>query len=223
MPVASRMYYTLVASLPVLPPRFEVERPPISRPRLDERLKMLHPDDAKVIEQANAFMSWDRQPVNRTDEEMVASYERLMQEISNTTLRGVIQTRLDMRTIVCAISRRRAGLPPPIGVGQWVGHIRRHFGEPEFNLSGRYPWIGPFERALDEGNATEAERLMFASNYRTWNREAQQFTFSFEVVILYLARWEVIDRWTSRNAATGKRRFETMLGETLGAYAQLYT
>ena len=47
--MAGRSYYMLIASLPALPPHFEVQRDPITRPRLDERLKMLEPEDGGQV------------------------------------------------------------------------------------------------------------------------------------------------------------------------------
>jgi hypothetical protein len=39
---------------------------------------------------------------------------------------------------------------------------------------------------------------------------------------LYLARWEIIDRCTSRDAEAGRERFDNLITETLGDYANLY-
>ena len=220
--MASRFYYTLIASLPNLPSHFDVERTPITRPRLAERLQMLHPRDAAVIEQVAAFLAWDRQPLDRTDQEVIATYDKLMVQISNPVLRELVETRMDTRTISSGLRRRRAGLPPPPGVGKWVAHIRRHYNHPEFNLQGRYPWIGRMDRLTEQGDAMAAQRLLFDVNYRQWSRIAERYTFSFEAVILYLARWEIIDRWTSRDADTGRQRFEQLITETLGDYAHLF-
>jgi hypothetical protein len=212
----------LIASLPSLPLHFEVERDLISRPRLELRLRMLEEDDAAVIDQWTGFVVWDRQPLERTDEEVIATYETLMKEISNTTLREIIQMRIDTRTIISAVRRKRAGMPAPIGVGQWVDHIKRNFSEQDFNLAGRFPWIGEFTNLLAAGDAMGAQRLLFGTNYRQWSRMAERFTFSFEAILLYLARWEIIDRWTSRNSEAGRARFESNLKEALGVHAQLF-
>jgi hypothetical protein len=220
--VRNRSYYTLIASLPNLPPRFEVDRAPITRPRLEERLRLLHPDDAKVIDQVAAFLAWDRQPLDRTDEEVIARHDELMRTISNPLLRELIDNRMDVRTIVSAVRRRRAGSPPPKGVGQWVDQIRRNWNHPEFNLQGRYPWIGEFERLTAEGNVGQAQHLMFSMRWKAWSRMAERYTFSFEAIILYLARWEIIERWTTQNAESGRQRFEQLITETLGEYVNLY-
>jgi Protein of unknown function (DUF2764) len=220
--VLSHSYHTLIASLPPLPPRFDVKRDPISAPRLEQRLGMLEEDDAAVIDQWRSFVVWDRQPVDRTDEEFIAEHDALMHSISNTTLREMIQLRIDMRTIVCAVRLRRAGMSPPKGVGRWVEHIRRNYNEPEFKLAGQYSWIGEFDELLAAGDAMGAERLLFSTNYTQWSRMAERYSFSFEAILLYLARWEIIDRWTSRSAEAGQIRFKSILTETLGDYVQLF-
>ncbi len=220
--VHSRSYYTLIASLPNLPPAFDVDRTPIKRAPLRERLKLLHPNDAEVIEQVTAFLAWDRQPLDRTDEDVIATYDRLMEEISNSLLRAMIKIRMDVRTIVCGLRRRKAGLGSPLGVGQWVDHLRRNWNEPEFNLHGRYPWIAQLDRMLADNDPMGVQRLLFDRSYRQWSQMAERYTFSFETIILYLARWEIIDRWTSCDAAAGRERFEKLTTETLGDYANLF-
>jgi hypothetical protein len=217
-----RSYYTLIASLPHLPLHFEVDRTPITRPRLAERLRLLDAADQEVIDQVSAFLVWDRQPLDRNDDEVIARYDMLMKTVSNPLVRILINTRINMRTIVSAMRRRNAGATPPVGVGQWVDHIRRNWDHPEFHLAGRYSWIRPFQELIGEGAAREAQRLLFSVNYRTWSRMAEHYTFSFETIILYLARWEIIDRWTSQDTDVGQQRFEKLISETLGDYANLY-
>ncbi len=220
--MSQRSYYTLIASLPNLPPTFEVDRPPITRERLKERLRLLHEEDAAVIDQVSAFLVWDRQPLDRTDQEVVTHYQQLMNDIGNPLVRELINNRIDVRTIVTAIRRRRADGTPPPGVGQWVDHIRRNWTQPGFALAGRYPWIGEIERLIAQGSPMEAQRRLFMEHWRDWSRMAERYTFSFEAVILYLARLEIIDRWTSRNAEAGRQRFEELITETLGEYGNLY-
>jgi hypothetical protein len=219
--VANRSYYTLIASLPALPPSFEVERDPITRPRLQERLKLLEDDDAATVRRLQDFLNWDRQPLDRTDEEVVAHYEELTAAITNRLIRRLIDDRVETRTILSALRRRRADLPPPIGIEPWAGHIRRHWSHPEFNLQARHPWIGRFQQLTDDGDILEAERLLFSVAWDVWSRLADFRHFSFEAVILYLARWEIIDRWTSRDATRGRQRFEQLISETLGKHGKL--
>jgi hypothetical protein len=218
----SHLYYTLIASLPGLPPHFDVERPPISAPRLMDRIKMLEADDLAVVEQWLDFTNWDRQVIDRTDDEIVTTYRKLMQDISNPVLKEMIEIRGKNRSIIAALRHRRSGLPAPKGIGILADHLRRNYHHPEFNLQSQYDWIGKLDQCLGDGDAEAAQRLLFESFYRTWTRMSEQYTFSFETVLFYLARWEIIDRWTTRDAQAGQQRFETMITETLGEHAHLF-
>jgi hypothetical protein len=62
----SNSYHMLISSLPALPPRFDVERLPITFERLQGRLRMLEPEDAEEIERMLAVIRC--QPVRRAQQ-----------------------------------------------------------------------------------------------------------------------------------------------------------
>jgi hypothetical protein len=141
-----RHYYTLIASLPRLPRFDRAERLPINRERFRERLEMLEPEDAELVERAAAFIRWQRQPVARTDQEMIAYYERLAELIQEPVLACMFEFLINQRTIMAALRRRHRGLPAPAsveqwGVGRWVRHIERNWDDPDLKLVALYPWI----------------------------------------------------------------------------------
>jgi hypothetical protein len=212
----------LVASLPALPIRFDAGRLPITRATLRTRMNMLDPEDHRVIDQVAAFFVWDRQPLDRTDEEVLQTYNQLMREIDNPLVRRIIDHRIDMRTIVTAIRRHQHGDGPPEGIGQTTPIIRRNWNQPGFGLQNRFWWIDPFTRALEAGRVREGQHTLFTDLWKTWTKISEQYFFTFEAIILYLARWEIVDRWTSQNADEGRRRFDDLITETMGEYANLY-
>ncbi|WP_166823042.1 DUF2764 family protein [Thalassoroseus pseudoceratinae] len=214
-------YFTLIASLPPLPPHFDVTRPPITRLQLDERLKMLTEEDTETIAQLNEFLAWDHQPLEQSDTEVINRFHKLKHEVHHPIIWRIVENRLNMRTIISALRRRRAGDGPPQGVGELVDPIRRNFKEPYFRLENRFPWIETFARHWEAGEALEAERILFEVMWKLRHHMATRFTFSFEAVLLYLARWTIVDRWTSRDAEVGKTRFDQMIEETLGDYANI--
>lgn len=220
--VRSNNYYTLVASLPAMPRHFEVERVPIAQPRLEKRMEMLKPEDADVVEQLIAFLLWDRQPWDRTDEEVISRYNNLMPTIRNRLARHIVAFQMDIRTIFSGLRRRRRGLPPPLGVGQWVDHIRKNWAHPEFKLQWQYPWIAEIDQLLNTTDCLRVERIKLGFVWNHWAKLDEQYFFSFEAVLLYLARWEIINRWTSQNVALGRQRFEQLVTESLDEYADLY-
>ncbi|MAT40459.1 MAG: hypothetical protein CL946_12755 [Ectothiorhodospiraceae bacterium] len=213
-------YYTLVASLPALPAHFDVERTPITRPRLSQLLKQLTDKDADTIHQLASFFSWDRQLVSWSDDDIQHRYEELM-ENPDPLIREIVNLRINVRTIVAAIRRRHDNLGPPTAAGELVAPIQRHWAESTFGLGRRYRWIESFTEQMDRGNIVAADRILLEFTWQTWSRLAARYTFSFEAIPLYVARWEIIDRWTSQDAANGRVRFDQLTQEALGDYAVL--
>ncbi|HUT91194.1 MAG TPA: DUF2764 family protein [Thermoguttaceae bacterium] len=218
----SNSYHFLLGSLPAMPRHFDVDRVPITQPRLKKRLELLRPEDAEVLERLKAFLIWDRQPWDRTDEEVISHYDQLMSSMRNRLGRHIVAFQMDIRTIMSGLRRRRRGLPPPPGVGQWVDHIRKNWEHPEFRLQWEHPWIAPMSRLLDTTDCLEAQRIKLSVTWNHWTKLAEQYFFSFEAVLLYLVRWEIINRWTSRDAALGRERFEQLVTESLDEHANLY-
>lgn len=220
--VPSNNYYTLVASLPAMPRHFEVDRLPITEPRLMKRLEMLKAGDAEVVEQLRRFLLWDRQPPDRTDDDMIAHYGKFMSTTTNRMARHIVAYRIDVRTIMSGLRRRRRGLPPPPGIGQWVEHIRRNWEHPDFKLGWQYPWIVQVNSLLGTTDCLAVERVLLDVAWTHWMKLSEHHFFTFEAVLLYLARWEIIHRWISQNVMLGRQRFGQLITESLNEYANLY-
>jgi len=222
----ARSYYMLVSSLPQLPARFDTGRLPISWPTLRNRLRMLEVEDGRVTRQIGQYFLWDRQPIDRTDNEVIDRYCELMATTSNALVRHLIHSRTEMRLLISAARRKRLGLGPPdwadrvVQSDEVLGQVRKNWSQPHFNLGAHYRWVEAFCRAYDSGDMREAQRVVFNERWNDWTRIAERYTFTFEAIIVYLVRWEIIDRWTSQNTEAGKARFAKLIEETLGEYAK---
>ena len=214
-------YYMLIASLPYMPKSFEVQQVPISSRRLQDRLTMLDEHDRQVVDQVQHFLQWDRQEVERNDEDVQHEYERLMKTITNRLVRDIINYRMDVRTIVCALRRRRLGLEPPTAVGQYVDHIRNNWGQSDFRLHREHPWIAGVREYLEAKDPLQVERRLLLATWSRWMKLSDKYHFSFETVLLYLARWEIVDRWTRLDSASGQRRFDTLMTKILEDHARI--
>ena len=208
-------YYWLISSLPHMPRSFEVERVPISRIRLQQRLKMLDDNDKTLVEQVQRFLTWDRQKPEGTDDEVQHEYERLMKSITNPLVRDIIDHRMDVRTITAALRRRRLELDPPTAAGHCVEQIRKYWQHPDFRLLREHPWIPRVRDALEARKPLQVERQLLRATWDRWVNLADQFYFSFEAILLYLARWEIVDRWTRLDAVAGRAKFDVLLEQTL--------
>ena len=221
----SNSYHMLISSLPALPPRFDVERLPISLERLQGRLRMLEPEDAEEIERLLAVLRWVNQFEEPSDVTVVQRHDALMRDITNPLVRDILAHMMDVRMIAVALRCRHRGLSlPTVGLGQWFEHIRRNFNQPDFKLGQVFPWLPEAERLLAQGDL-----LNFYRQYglgATWTylkKLSEDYYFSFEAVVLYIARWDIIRRWQQLHAERGRAIFETLVTEALGEYANIYS
>lgn len=221
----SNSYYMLISSLPALPTRFDVDRLPMTLERLHARLRMLEPEDAEEINRMLAVLRWMSQFVEARDTAVVRRYGELMQEITNPLVRGVLAAGMDMRMIFSALRRRRHGLgPPTVGFGRWFEHIRRHFNEPDFGLGRVLPWLIPFNQLLEQGDVLTLYRRLLGEEWAYMRKRAQDYdTFSFEAVVLYVARWDIMRRWQQLQPERGRAVFETLVTEAMGEYSELHS
>ena len=217
-------YYTLIGSLPALPRHFEeAERAPISKLGLTERLKMLQPHDAQAIEEMADFLAWERQPLERTDDDVVARFDQFMATVDNRFAQQLIRHAFNVRSLVAALRCRRLKLDPPDGIEPIASRIARGWSHPDFRMGNEYPWIGEVDAQLNSGAPFDLERTILNIAWRYTRQLADQFHFTFEAVVLYLIRWEVVYRWTQRNATEGQEKFEQLVTEAMGEYAEMFS
>jgi hypothetical protein len=224
----SNFYYTLLTALPPLPRFDRAERVPINRERLFERLKMLEPEDAIIVERASAFLAYRRQPAARTDREMVAAYHRLMEVVHQPDLSAMFEFNINVRTIVAALRRRHQGLPLPAagepwGVGPYVRHLEQNWDAPDFKLAAVFPWIPQARALLEDGEALALRRLLFGLTWDYVDRLAQDKSFQFEAVIAYLYKWDLVNRWLAHNVEEAQLRFEELLLEVTHEHARIFS
>lgn len=218
-------YYTLVTSLPHLPRFDKAQRLPITRERLIQRLKMLDPQDYELALLVTEFIAWRRQPVGRTNAEIIDIYDRGAERIfESERLKPLFELPVNQKTIIAALRRREKDLPRPLpseaGVGPLAAHIARNWEAPFFKLQATYPWIVTAASHLHEGELLKLEYLLFNL---IWNRlENLLFKnyFGFEVVAAYLLKWDILQQWLSYNKEGAKVRFNELVLETINGYEQ---
>ncbi len=218
----SNAYYTLVASLPALPPHLETGQIPMPRRALENRLKMLTRDDAETVEQWWVFLDPDRHRRQRTDEEVGRRHDELRSKLANPLARQMVAYQSDIRMIVSGLRRRRRDLPPPPGAGGLADQVRRNWRQPDFQLGWRYAWIADVDQRLGAGDCLAVERILLETEWNHWRRLAEHQHFSLAAVLLYLARWTLLSRWASHDAALGRQRLEQLVVESMHEYANLF-
>ncbi|MFY8150010.1 MAG: hypothetical protein ACOVNL_12460 [Prochlorococcaceae cyanobacterium] len=216
-------YVALMASLPPIGPSFESGQTPISRLRLESRLRMLDERDAATLHAITGVITWADQPVDRTDPDFVAATGALLAELRQPVLRRIVSHRLDQRTVVVALRRRHRGetSPPtgtPWGWGQWVNTIERRWGDPLFGLGGVLPWLAQAKDLLEADDAVGLERLQFNLTWRMLDTLAAGHGFDFVAVVVYLMRWSMVARWSCYRADAAEARFAALVEKALQSF-----
>ena len=122
-------YYTIVASLPFLPYFATAERLPLTRLRLEQRLRMLEAEETRQVYLAENLAGWRlfaEKPGHVGTS--VVFMTKALQAIQHPVLREFVTYRLDIQTVIAALRLRQAGRNPQQvseawGVGRWVKRI----------------------------------------------------------------------------------------------------
>lgn len=215
-------YYQLVASLPRLPRFYAAERLPISPQRLEERLALLEVEDASDLALAQSLVSWPAHPTGRSEAEAIALSDHVLANVKNRELHDFVVYRLELRTVMAALRRRRRGDPPPSGIRWAVSDrsdwIERHWSEPHFGLGLVLPWIPAARDHLEKGEAAALERLLMTQTWTRLERIAERFPFGFEEVFAYVFRWDIVQRWLTYESTAATRRFGSLVAETIDGH-----
>jgi hypothetical protein len=119
------------------------------------------------------------------------------------------------------------GLGPPesetgLGVGRWNRRILRNWDQRDFGLSVPFPWLGEALDLLDNDDPLALEKLLLGRAWLDLRRLAAGHDFDLTGVVLYVLRWDIVDRWTRRDAEAAQTRFDALLADGLGAYDTLF-
>jgi hypothetical protein len=223
-----RQYIALLASLPPLPRFDRAERLPINEDRLAVRLRMLEGEDMAMVERVASFLAWQRQPVERTDAQVVTIFKEIVPVASeNPSLMAMIEFRMTERTIMAALRRRHRGMSAPTpgeewGVGSWVQHIERNWEDPDFKLGKILPWVPQARQYLEAGETLALERLLMTLVWQRVDRLTENDPFGFEDVLAYLFKWDILQRWLSYDRDAARVRFDNLLTEVIGEQNRLF-
>lgn len=227
MGVWQRRYYTLVSSFPALP-HFQLAKVlPISRERLMARLRMLPADDAQVVNQMWKYFAYEQQPMERTDQEMVAFFHTMLREVKQPTLWAIINYGMTQRTLVAALRRRHWGLPAPRpgvvwGGEPWARHIERHWSEADFHLTQIFPWIPEIRGLLESNETLSMERRLKDLAWAYLDMLAGAPAFTFDALLVYVAKWGLLNQWLLHDEDKAAARFQHLTDEILKGKERLF-
>ncbi len=197
----------------------------MSRRRLEERLSLLHDDDLEELKRAERLVSWHRQPVSRTTEQIVEMYDEVLACTRNPELRSMVDFRMNARTVTVALRLRRRGRSAPSGpwgTGPYARIIESRWNEEEFGLGAVFPWISEARILLDRGDAMGLEKLLMGESWKKLCEISDGYPFRFEQVFAYAYKWDILHRWLSYDADKARERFQELISEVMSEHQNLF-
>ena len=77
------------------------------------------------------------------------------------------------------------------------------------------------DRLMKQEDTVALERLLLEQAALGLDRRAGEHLFDFEAVVIYVLKWNIIDRWVRYNAEAAARRFQDLTDSALGEYANM--
>lgn len=209
-------YTLLISSLPLQPNNlFSSKLPAISRIQLDNRLTLLDAEDAEDLARIERLLHWSK--MHESDDATIVNtgFAELAKVRSNF-LRDLVMWRLELRTILTALRRRHTGESlsanqPFYGFGDQVSYIVRNWQKPDFGLGMTMPWIKQAQQLLTENRTMALDKLMLEINWQNYARLSLGHYFDFPAVVLYVLRWDLINRWISYDQDRALLRFNELV------------
>jgi hypothetical protein len=218
-------YITLMASLPALPDILEAKQTPISRLRLEQRLRGLAPDDKVLLDELLGLVPWRQLTLDETDAHFVRRAERLVPRLPTAALMRAVVHRLETRTVLAALRRRQRGEAAPAadvawGYGRWTGTIARNWQEPGLGVERAFPWVREAAEQLRAGDALALESLLMRELWKMTSRHGAGHAFDFTAIALYALRYQLIERRVAYDAEAAAARFRRLVDHGFAAFTE---
>lgn len=213
-------YTMLMTGLPRHPGSlFTAKQTPLSRIQLDRRLALLDTQDRKDLRLVEDILFWSRLSAE-TDVRVVEKCNRAMDLIDNGFAKQMAMLRLEIRSLMTALRKRNRGESPPNkdeiwGVRRWLPFITKNWQQDDFGMAHRVHWLPEANQLLVRRESLELEKLLLGITWQTYGREANRHAFDFEAVVIYVLRWDIINRWTRYDSERALTRFDNLIDEAM--------
>tara|TARA_R110001592_G_scaffold52649_9_gene161381 strand:- start:104186 stop:104893 length:708 start_codon:yes stop_codon:yes gene_type:complete len=217
--MSSEDYTALLCSLPHLVNPFKYQSQSISLVQLQKRMNMLSYDDYVWLNKLRQLFYWGGISLDQDEAVLVKQAQRFMDELNNDNIKSWLLWRMDIRSIISAMRRRKQGQSAPKGTlwayGNYINHIENNWSSPCFKLENRYPFLPEIEKHLKAGESFELECCLLKAVWHFYSTRQPENEYSFAAVILYLMKWDLIDRWRQYDTELGAQRFSQLVQECL--------
>ena len=217
-------YITLLSSLPQYNALFDNQVVPISRYKLDQRLHMLQEADYAQLKQIESVFNWDAWPVDSEHGVILDKMAALLASIDDDKIRQLLQDKIDLRSVVGALRQRhqqqlnQQPLQPPTGhwtLSRYRSRIEKNWQEDDFRLGTMFPWLQETAALIRAQKTYAAEKLILQHSWQTFLRHQPESEFSFMAVIVYVMKWNIVDRLSRYEPEQARTRFQALVRSAL--------
>lgn len=204
-------YVSLITGLPNPERLFLAKVSPLSRIKLEQKLNVLSVDHRQTLLDIETMLDWRMQSSDHSEQYVSQRSRKLYGQLTSPTLRTIVRDKLELRTCIAALRIRAQGMDAPShvqwGFGRWIQHISRNWHESSFALEHLYPWLPKAQQLIEQNDPEPLERLILEKAFTQLQRFSIQHYFDFEAVVIYVLKWNIIDRSVRYNTEAAKRRF----------------
>lgn len=215
-------YSALLCSLPHLKDPFTYQAQSISFVQLRKRMNMLEGNDYDRIRDIRYLFYWGGLPLAIDEKELVERARRFVDSLPYPEIREWLHWRMDLRVILAALRKRKQGQSSPAeshwSFGDCEQQIQRYWSSPCFRFEHRYPFLKAAAEHLEQGESYELERLLLTSIWHYYAQQSPTNDYGFSAVVLYVMKWDLVNRWQQYDVERAKQRFETLIQDS---YPQL--
>lgn len=220
-------YLTLMSSLPGHGVLFSEKKTPISRISLNQKLKQLEARDRKILIDIEALLNWDKLPLSLSNEDLVRANKKFMPALTRD-VRPLIEDKINFRSVIGALRYRhkqelQSFSPETLNIealaGPWTtsrlkSRIENHWTDPTFTLEGLYPWLPECLELIKQNKVLALEKLVLKKSWELIQHHQDYQHFSFKSVVIYVLKWNIVDRWTRYNALYAQQRYLNLIQDS---------
>jgi hypothetical protein len=219
-------YLTLLSSLPANLSLFAAKKTPLSRLKLEQKLTLLAAPERQLLADIEGVLQWGYLSAAMKHEYLddgsllpVREIKRVLATINDRQLKQLVCEKLDFRTLLGALRHRHQNADQPLQ-GEWTVSRFKHtiesnWQEPYFRLEHARPWLIEAKQLIDDDQPLLLEKLLLHTAWQHLSRAAAQQTFSFYSLVVYVLKWNIVERWTRYDGEAAASRFQQLIAESL--------
>lgn len=154
------------------------------------------------------------------ENELATLFYAEMLESKAEFIRHWFEFELNLKNVLLVLAARKNNIPYENQVigSHPVAEIIRKSNARDLGISAEWPWIEKVIQIADTENILAREKAIDQLRW-TYLDELNTFNyFSVEVLIAYLIKLGIIERWLKLDQPTGEEMFKRLLGDLLNSY-----